>query len=131
MARHATLNLAGQTFGRWQVIARASPGWWKCVCQCGNQAIVRQSSLRSGNTRSCGCLRREMRKHIGTRNRQKFERKLVSLREQGLSIHAIGKLTRLSYQTVLNHLRRLRLYKSFKIRHLEKFRDGVLALRKQ
>jgi len=56
---------------------------------------------------------------------------LVSLREQGLSIHAIGKLTGVSYQTVLNHLRRLRLYKSFKIRHLEKCRDQVVALRKQ
>ena len=70
-----------------------------------------------------------MRKHIAGPNPM-LERRFVSLREQGLSIHAIGKLTGVSYQTVLNHLRRLGLYKCLKIRHLETFRDQVVALRK-
>lgn len=31
---------------------------WLCVCECGNQKIARAKDLRSGNTKSCGCLAR-------------------------------------------------------------------------
>lgn len=34
-------------------------GYWKCVCDCGNDLVVMYASLRSGNTRSCGCLQTE------------------------------------------------------------------------
>ena len=30
-----------------------------CYCDCGNEKIVSRSSLLSGNTRSCGCLRKK------------------------------------------------------------------------
>lgn len=30
---------------------------WKCRCDCGNETIARTSDLRSGQTKSCGCLR--------------------------------------------------------------------------
>lgn len=30
---------------------------WECICVCGNTTVVRGYSLRSGVTRSCGCLR--------------------------------------------------------------------------
>lgn len=29
--------------------------WWVCVCECGKKCIVNGSSLRTGNTTSCGC----------------------------------------------------------------------------
>ena len=32
---------------------------WKCKCDCGNYIYVRRSDLGSGNTKSCGCLRKE------------------------------------------------------------------------
>lgn len=32
---------------------------WECQCDCGNLVIVQQDHLRSGNTKSCGCLVRE------------------------------------------------------------------------
>lgn len=32
---------------------------WNCVCDCGNRVIVRGTDLKSGHTKSCGCLRKE------------------------------------------------------------------------
>lgn len=29
---------------------------WLCICDCGNTTIINTGNLRSGNTRSCGCL---------------------------------------------------------------------------
>lgn len=31
----------------------------KCVCDCGQQTVVRSDKLKSGHTKSCGCLQRE------------------------------------------------------------------------
>ena len=31
--------------------------FWKCDCRCGSQTIVRESDLKRGHTRSCGCMR--------------------------------------------------------------------------
>ena len=36
-------------------------GMWKCQCQCGNIKITKAALVKSGKTRSCGCLRKEMR----------------------------------------------------------------------
>lgn len=30
---------------------------WRCRCDCGNETLVPVNMLRSGNTKSCGCLR--------------------------------------------------------------------------
>ena len=30
--------------------------YWNCVCECGNTTTVRQDYLKSGKTKSCGCL---------------------------------------------------------------------------
>jgi hypothetical protein len=62
MAR--SLNLAGQRFGRLlaRTMVRLDSGeraWW-CLCDCGAPATVPASRLTSGNTRSCGCLQRDM-----------------------------------------------------------------------
>lgn len=58
----------GLRFGRLVVYERAGsmgrPGQWRgrwiCICDCGEWTTVETSNLRSGNTRSCGCLRREV-----------------------------------------------------------------------
>jgi hypothetical protein len=31
---------------------------WSCVCTCGNKKVASGLSLRGGNTKSCGCLRK-------------------------------------------------------------------------
>lgn len=63
-------DLTGQTFGRLTVLGPAedyvSPGGrhilrWLCRCECGNQVAVLGQSLKSGDTRSCGCLKKKTR----------------------------------------------------------------------
>lgn len=71
MARKA-IDLSGQRFGRLIVIRLIETdivgAVWKCRCDCGNEVDVRASCLRSGNTRSCGCLIREVDKKIHTKH---------------------------------------------------------------
>lgn len=33
--------------------------YWECLCDCGNIVIATTGNLRSGNTRSCGCFKRD------------------------------------------------------------------------
>lgn len=62
------IDLTGQTFCRLTVVERApnkgKRTMWKCVCNCPNgektECIVSREHLRSGHTKSCGCLRDEV-----------------------------------------------------------------------
>lgn len=53
----------GETYGRLTVIAarptRKRNRYFLCRCACGNEPEVQARHLRSGNTKSCGCLRSE------------------------------------------------------------------------
>lgn len=60
------MNLEGQRFGKLVVIkkgeTRVTKGGcktrtWICRCDCGRELIIPTGHLRSGNTKSCGCLR--------------------------------------------------------------------------
>lgn len=75
-------NLTGKRFGRLEALApihrRDVKGRstidWRCICDCSNECIVAGGALRSGLTRSCGCLLAESRvskstKHGGVRTR--------------------------------------------------------------
>ena len=58
------VDLTGQRFGRLVVIERAASkgghATWKCKCDCGKVLTVVGYSLKSGNTKSCGCLQKEI-----------------------------------------------------------------------
>jgi len=63
-------DLAGMRFGRLLVIDfdfesllsdNAGKTKWKCLCDCGNEILVRREYLLSGHTLSCGCYRLEQR----------------------------------------------------------------------
>jgi len=60
-------DMAGKRYGklvvREKLSERSCKGeiMWLCKCDCGNEHIVRGSSLRCGNTKSCGCLPRGKR----------------------------------------------------------------------
>lgn len=55
------IDLTGQRFGRLVVVEEAgrdkqSKVMWQCKCDCDGTATVVSSNLKSGNTKSCGCL---------------------------------------------------------------------------
>jgi hypothetical protein len=54
------IDRLGQKFGRLSVVESAGRDrnkkvLWKCLCDCGNTAIIPSGSLVTGNTTSCGC----------------------------------------------------------------------------
>ena len=59
------VDITGQKFGRLTALERVGTdsthkAVWKCRCDCGNIVEVPGGNLRSGNTKSCGCLHGEI-----------------------------------------------------------------------
>jgi len=61
-------NLVGKRFGKLLVIEHngvyvfpcgVKTQTWKCKCDCGNEKIIKSRELKSGDTKSCGCIRKE------------------------------------------------------------------------
>lgn len=58
------IDRTGQKFGRLTLIERVENNkfnqvQWKCRCDCGKEVIVKAYSLTTGQTKSCGCLKKE------------------------------------------------------------------------
>lgn len=75
------LDIVGEKFGMLTVVERAddyiTPSGakltrWRCRCDCGSETIVTGTALRSGSTRSCGCLRDTL---VGNLNKSHGESK--------------------------------------------------------
>lgn len=58
------VDLTGQRFGRWTVLGfdcnKNKKNYWKCKCDCGTERSVVGSHLVNQNSKSCGCLSREI-----------------------------------------------------------------------
>lgn len=61
------IDLTGMRFGRLTVVSRSKEitknhkrVYWDCICDCGKQTSVDGWNLRSGYTKSCGCLFQEV-----------------------------------------------------------------------
>lgn len=57
----AFVDLAGQKYGRWTVLShegfnKHNAAMWLCRCECGTEKIITGAGLRSGSSKSCGCL---------------------------------------------------------------------------
>lgn len=57
------IDETGNKYGSLTVLHKAEtpkgkPIKWRCQCDCGNEVDVYGTSLRNGNTKSCGCLQR-------------------------------------------------------------------------
>jgi len=54
------IDLTGKRFGKLTVKKRVEVDrkgtFWECKCDCGNVKVVIGNHLKSGNTKSCGCL---------------------------------------------------------------------------
>ena len=68
-------DLTGKIFGRFTVdrFSHYEPKnrsyYWVCLCLCGSEKKVKGANLRSGSTKSCGCLQRESARSAGDRTR--------------------------------------------------------------
>lgn len=62
-------DITGEKFGKLTAISyngstKDGRAKWLCICECGNETTVLASSLKSGNTTSCGCvLRSKIKQH--------------------------------------------------------------------
>ena len=57
------IDITGQRFGL-LTVKEYIPPLWKVICDCGKETLLPSGSIRSGRTRSCGCLHKAT-----TRNR--------------------------------------------------------------
>lgn len=66
-------DLVGRQFGKLTVLYRAKDyvqpsgqhkRMWHCVCECGNECDIRAADLKTGNTKSCGCLQKAARGQV-------------------------------------------------------------------
>lgn len=62
---HESEDLSGMKFNMLTVVERVErlpngKTLWRCICDCGNETIVEGYNLKSGGTKSCGCLQKEM-----------------------------------------------------------------------
>jgi hypothetical protein len=73
------IDMTGRNYGRLHVLYRAKQDTtgtdtrpaWVCKCACGNTTVVLGANLRTGMTRSCGCLRREVSALNGRKRKAK------------------------------------------------------------
>lgn len=58
------IDLTGKQFGRLKVLEQVEDNvlpsglhekMWRCICDCGQESVVRGAFLRTGHTTSCGC----------------------------------------------------------------------------
>ena len=66
------IDLTGQTFSELTVLERDDEKrycvhWW-CQCSCGNKVLVAGTHLRSGHTKSCGCLQKKKASESNLKN---------------------------------------------------------------
>lgn len=73
-------NEVGNRYGRLRVVSYAGTNChnalWNCVCDCGNKCVKLGVMLRSGRTKSCGCLHSETLSKRNKKYNVKYPRRL-------------------------------------------------------
>lgn len=79
------IDLTGQTFGRLTVLYRSpNSAKWVCQCECGNKTEVTTTHLKTGHSKSCGCLQKD--KASETRSINLTGKRFGMLTVQGLNL---------------------------------------------
>lgn len=69
-------NLTGQKFTRLRVLnfkeVKDGYAYWNCICDCGSAVVATTARLVSDNTRSCGCLQKEVARRTCLSRRKKI-----------------------------------------------------------
>lgn len=87
-----TIDLIGRRFGRWTVSDRAPNRYdkrgyprryWLCKCDCGTEKEVSETMLKSGKSKSCGCLHREIVKETN-KNKKKCNKYDLTSQSYGI-----------------------------------------------
>lgn len=64
------IDLTGNKYGRLTVVSMVGRKYtkggypyyaWECICDCGNRYVANGCSLKTGSTKSCGCITKEKR----------------------------------------------------------------------
>ena len=82
-------DLTGMRFGRLLVVSQGPTdgrgAQWHCVCDCGAKKLAKAKRLVQGNTRSCGCLKREanQRRFENEATREKLRESMLRSWENG------------------------------------------------
>lgn len=73
------INIIGQKYNMLSVIDEISVQtnkrkrrYVKCICDCGNTVIIEKNKVRSGRTKSCGCLQLKTRKSLGSKFKKEY-----------------------------------------------------------
>lgn len=78
-------SLEGQRFDRWTVGEYFGCGRWHCRCDCGSERVVYRMTLVNQQSRSCGCLAREVSAALRAKHglsRSKFYKLWQSFRQR-------------------------------------------------
>ncbi len=71
-------DITNQKFGRLLAITPTSKRehgkvLWECVCDCGNKVLITTNTLKRNNTKSCGCLRKDLLFKHGLREMPEYQ----------------------------------------------------------
>jgi len=93
----AFIDITGQKYGRLTAIkivstgSRKKKGKWLFRCDCGNEIVCAACGVKSGNTKSCGCLKREKSHKTGVRTIKLIHQNQITHNMTGKRIYRIYK----------------------------------------
>lgn len=101
------INLIGKRFGRLIIIQQTGFNKWKqmmylCKCDCGKEKIILGNSLKTGDAKSCGCLRKE-----SPNNKKRLNLGLANMRSVMRSCKKRAKKRGLDYELTEKQYREL------------------------
>ena len=99
-------DLSGKQFGILKVLRDSGNRagievLWECKCQCGKEILVRGCDLKSNNTRSCGCIKKEAQVKSGEAHiKQLIERNMKEGTNLGILSCGLSKRNRSGFKGV-------------------------------